>query len=258
MHVLKFTQGTGETPDIYYLEETLGLSEICINIVSIRVVLEETIGFKSIQSSEFKEYLTETLGLNDIELYCAQYAELEESIGFSDIVYFPDMADGIETIGFGDVFSYEKIINITIEENIGYTEGGLNYIDEEYDMVMTWRTRTKNSTFGMGGTEYGAITSYGDGDADDLKSFKVYCYKNYIDEADANLVRMATITIVDTDFPDDDASFTYTVAFNNADNSSVFNRDMVFKIVQVAIDDTESPVQFMDFELHRTIPFLEV
>ena len=247
MHILKFTQGGGEPPDTYYLEEKIGFSEAMLVKVDMFVSLEESIGLKAIQAGVSDVIIDETIGFNQDYILDTLFTE---RIGFDDSLIQQNLVEKFESIGLGVQENIQKVISITIEENIGFVDGGTEWLDTEFDMNMTWRTRTKSHpTYGMGGTSYGDVVSYGDGDADDLVSFKVKCYKNYVDDIDDNLVRTEIITIADTGDPDADALFTYTIAMNKADNGTVFNWDMVFMIYSVDINSIESPVQISNFEL---------
>lgn len=250
MHILKFTQGSGELPTTYYLEEAFGFNDIQFIKMDRLFNFVETFGLKSIQATTFLQDLIESIGFN--EWIIDDNTMFIETFGFNEDMYKKGLGEAFETIGFEVIQLEHKIIKINIEENMGFIDSGYHWLDEQFDMIITWRTRTKTHPYGYGASEYGAIVSYGDGSAPELVSFIVKCYANFIDEDDDNLVRTEVITINDINDPDADASFTYTVVMNLSDNGS-FNWDMIFAIYCTDNNGEISPVQIANFELFNKV-----
>lgn len=239
MKIFKFISGSTGPIEVYYFSETLRLQETFDYKIwykdyfteNLRLrgilgaiysyVLEEYLNLKGTIS--LLEYLTEVLGL----------ADLEERSGWG---YFYDI------INFQDVCSPRMVYSISLNENIGFAESGTVNL-AKVDYKITWRARTKEPGIGYGKAGYGIAYNYGEGDCIDLKSFKV---KVYVMPAHT-LKRTATITITDTQNPDDDAEYIYTSAFNIADNTT-FKANLSFEVFQIDQNDVESPAASIDIE----------
>ena len=204
MKVLKFTVGgSGELPTTYYLNEIMGFGDSMSVKQTYYSEFTESIGFNDqlIMGTIFYNIsFSDTIGFGEtITLVLPE--NLEEGIGFNDDMYQPFYVANQEGVGFDDEVSPRMVYSITLEENIGFVEVGNVYKNVDYKI--TWRTRTRNPSFGHGGAEYGANVSYGDGNASDLYSFRVKVYRT----SDSQLLRNLDIVITDTDNPDDDGTY---------------------------------------------------
>jgi hypothetical protein len=238
MKVLKFTlDGGGEPPEIEYLEETLGLGDSHSLGFTGFEELTEIIGFNDNIYTIVELFLTETLGLGD---GIAELVSITESIGLGDSLYEYGVANIFETLGLGDDISNIMDIYVEIDEILGLSDGGFGYLEINYNL--RWRTRTKKLNYGFGTAPFGDTVSYGDGDViDELKEFKV----KVIRLSDDELLRTATITIADKQFPDGSAQYVYTGAMNISDNTT-FEPNLRFEVYQVDINDNWSPAKYID------------
>jgi hypothetical protein len=238
MKVLKFTLDA-ELPEIEYFEETIGLGDDVSYLMDSYVEIDETLGLDDALISIVTLYLTETLGLGD-DYTLILFLSIIESLGLGDLSYEPDYIYVFESLGLGDDLSHSMDIYIEIDETLGLGDAGYGYLEINYNL--RWRARTKKSTYGYGAAPYGDITSYGDGDViDELKEFRV----KVIRISDETLLRTATIPIVNKQFPDGSAQYTYTVAMNLSDNT-IFEPNLRFEIFQVDINDVWSPGKHLD------------
>ena len=238
MKIFKFTVGgSGELPTTYYLNEIIGFNDTFSFKQTYYSEFIESIGFSDqlVMGTVFYNIsFSDTIGFGE-NLTLVLPETLEENIGFNDNMYQPFYVANLESIGFNDEVSPRMIYSITLEENIGFVEVGNAYKTVGYKI--TWRTRTRNPSFGYGGAEYGANVSYGDGNASDLYSFRVKVYRT----SDSQLLRNLDIVITDTDNPDDDAEYIYTSAYNISDNG-YFEPNLTFEVYQIDTDSNVSPV----------------
>jgi hypothetical protein len=239
MKIFKFTSGSTGPIEVYYFNETLRL--------------QETFDYKI----WYKDYFTENLRLRGIlgaiyNYLLEEYLNLKERIGWAEyLIEVLGLTDLEERIGWGyfselmslqDTCSPRMVYSISLNENIGLAESGTVNL-AKVDYKITWRARTKEPGIGYGKAGYGISYNYGEGDCIDLKSFKV---RVYVMPAHT-LKRTATITIADTQNPDNNAEYVYTSAFNIADNTT-FKANLQFEVVQIDQSDVESPVASIDIE----------
>lgn len=251
MHVLKFTQETGE-PSGIFLDETIGFGDSVTNF-EFSITYYESIGFNDIVPQGISEILYETIGFNESQPVFTSYIACEETIGFDDSSDETLKVHCEETIGFDDDAIQDLALDILCNETIGFDESGYGLlINAEHDITISWRTRTNaDATYGYGGAEYGSIVSYGDGDADNLASFEVHIWQvggpdsnrylnsNPAGEFDERLT-VQTITINDTGDPDADASYTLTIANNKSWNGGTFLSEMEVEVFVKDSDDIYS------------------
>jgi hypothetical protein len=237
MKVLKFTLGGTGPPEIEFLEETLGMGDD-YSLGSIALELfTESIGFNDSMHTITELLFTESLGLGDI---LPEFVEIVETMSLGDALYESGVANIFESLGLGDDISNTMDIYVGVDEIIGLGDGGFGYLEINYNL--RWRTRTKKLTYGFGTAPHGDQTSYGDGDViDELKEFKV----KVIRLSDDTLLRTATITITNKQFPDGSAQYIYTAAMNVSDNTT-FEPNLRFEVYQVDIDDVWSPAKYID------------
>jgi len=238
MKVLKFV-GDVELPEIEYLEEALGLGDVYSIGYEGYEEFTETIGFNDILSTITELSLTETIGLG--ETYTIILSEsLIETLGLGDYYYQPDYITIFESLGLGDDLSHTMDIYVEIDETIGFGDEGYAYVDTNYNLI--WRTRTKKLNYGFGAAPFGDTVSYGDGEViDELKEFKV----KVIRLSDSVLLRTATITIANKQFPDGSAQYAYTIGMNVSDNG-YFEPNLRFEVYQVDVNDNWSPAKYID------------
>jgi len=236
MKVLKFV-GDVELPEIEYLEETLGLGDAhSLGFIGLGE-FTEIIGFNDSMYTIVEMFITESLGLGDI---LPEFVEITETMGLGDITYQPDYASIIESFGLGDELTNTMDIFVEINETIGLGDGGFGYLEINYNL--RWRTRTKKLNYGFGTAPFGDVVSYGDGDViDELKEFKV----KVIRLSDETVLRTATITIANKQFPDGSAQYIYTAAMNVSDNTT-FEPNLRFEVYQVDVNDVWSPAKYLD------------
>lgn len=242
MKVLKFTEGI-EFPEIEYFEETIGLDDNFSPLQIYFVSLAEIFGLNDSHYQIYEEALTEIIGLNDTQTLILS-EEILEILGLSELTFQYDWVDAIETLGLSDNIYPEMIYSISLEENIGFVDigHGLSYVFKKENYDIKWRTRTKRLNYGYGAASYGSGTFFGEGDViDELKEFKVKVFRL----SDDQLLRTATITIVDKKFPDASAQYIYTVAMNESDNG-YFEPKLKFEIFQVDINNVWSPGKHID------------
>lgn len=260
MHVLKFTSegGTGPGLDVV-IYESIGFAET-LAVASSSVSVEDTIGLRGLPIEIKFEDVTETLGLGD-SVTSAFEVFLEETLGLNDSGDDSFNVYLVETIGFDDESDLTLANIINCNETIGFDISGYNIIDNPHDITFTWRTRTNaNPAYGYGGAEYGAIVSYGDGDADNLDEFEIQIWKpngpnntRYLDGTTPNNVdRLAkyTITITDTGDPDDDAVYTLTSANNISISGGEFSDQLE---IEVFVKDTNGTYSFAKALLTDTL-----
>jgi hypothetical protein len=237
MKVLKFVGGDIGPPEIEYLEETLGLGDAHSLGFIGQEAFTETIGFNDSMYTIVEMFITETLGMGDI---LPEFVDIVETMGLGDVTYQPDYASVIESLGLGDDISNTMDIFVEIDETIGLGDGGFGYLEINYNL--RWRTRTKKLNYGFGTAPFGDVVSYGDGDViDELKEFKV----KVIRLSDDTLLRTATITIANKQFPDGSAQYVYTSSMNISDNTT-FEPNLRFEVYQVDINDNWSPAKYID------------
>jgi hypothetical protein len=237
MKVLKFTGGGTGPPEIEYLEETMGLGDTySLGFIGLEE-FDETIGFNDSMYTIVEMYLTESLGLGDTP---AELVSITETMGLGDVVYQYDYTHIIETLGLGDELTNTMDIYVEVDESLGLGDGGFGYLEINYNL--RWRTRTKKLNYGFGTAPFGDVVSYGDGDViDELKEFKV----KVIRLSDETVLRTATITIANKQFPDGSAQYSYTSAMNISDNTT-FEPNLRFEVYQVDINDNWSPAKYID------------
>jgi hypothetical protein len=237
MKVLKFTLGGIGPPEIEFLEETLGMGDDhSLGFIALEFLIE-SIGFNDSMYTITELLLIESLGLGDI---LPEFVEIVETMGLGDVTYQPDYASVIESLGLGDELTHTMDIYVEIDEIIGLGDGGFGYLEINYNL--RWRTRTKKLTYGFGTAPHGDQTSYGDGDViDELKEFKV----KVIRLSDETVLRTATITIANKQFPDGSAQYIYTAAMNVSDNTT-FEPNLRFEVYQGDINDVWSPAKYID------------
>lgn len=260
MHVLKFTLGGGEGPGLdVFIDETIGFAET-LSIASFSVNVEDTIGLRGLPVEIKFENVEETIGFNDSVVDGFEVI-LEENIGFNDSADETLFVYITESIGFGDVEQHGLANIVNCNETIGFDISGYNIIDNPHDITFTWRTRTNsNPSYGYGGSEFGAIVSYGDGDASNLVSFEIQIWKpngpvntRYLDGTTPNNVdRLAkyVITITDTDDPDADATYTLTAANNISISGGEFSDQLE---IEVFVKDTSGTYSFAKALLTDTL-----
>jgi len=251
MHVLKFTLEGGEGPGLdVVIDESIGFGET-LSIASSSVLVEDTIGLRGIPVEIKFEEITETIGLGDSS-ESAFSVLLEETIGLNDSGDDTFNVYLVETIAFNDTVERALSNNITCNETIGFDLTGYNIIDNPHDITFTWRTRTNvDPSYGYGAAEYGAIVSYGDGDASNLVSFEIHIWKpngpsnsRYLDGTTPNNVDRLTkqvITITDTGDPDADATYTLTAANNVSFSGGVFSDQVE---IEVFVKDSNGTYSF--------------
>lgn len=235
MKILKFFgEEGGPLPDTYYLEEAIRFSKSTVPLMIMIGNLIEGHTFSDLSASVFSVSVSESFSFLDL-LSTIRQLDLEESIEFLHEFYDTTFGGLIEGILLSESVVPKMIYSITLEEGLGLVDSSGNiYLVTDY--MVTWRTRTKTLPYGYGAAPYGDYVSYGDGSAPDLDSFKVEVYDSSTD----TLLRTETISISDTDSPDDDAEFTYTSAMNISDNGS-FNPNIKFKVYQIDVNANESP-----------------
>lgn len=237
MKVLKFTGGGTGPPEIEYLEETLGLGDDYSTLMIMREAFSDTIGFNDSMYTIVEMFLTESLGLGDI---LPEFVNIVETLGLGDVIYQPDYVHMIESLGLGDELTNTMDIYVEVDETLGLGDSGFGYLEINYNL--RWRTRTKKLNYGFGTAPFGDTVSYGDGDViDELKEFKV----KVIRLSDETVLRTATITIINKQFPDGSAQYTYTSAMNISDNTT-FEPNLRFEVYQVDINDNWSPAKYID------------
>jgi hypothetical protein len=237
MKVLKFVGGAVGPPEIEYLEETIGFGDSYSYLMNMYQEVDETIGFNDSQFTITEMYLTESLGLGDS---IAELISITETLGLGDALYEYGVANIFETLGLGDDLSHTMDVYVEIDETIGFSDSGYQYVDMDFNL--RWRTRTKKLNYGYGTAPYGDVVSYGDGDVvDELKEFKV----KVIRLSDNQLLRTDTIPIIDKRFPDGSARYTYTSVMNITDNTT-FEPNLRFEIYQVDVNDAWSPAKYID------------
>lgn len=239
MKIFKFTSGGNPFPDVYYFSETLTLGHSFGYEILYRDHFIETLRLRSIYGGIYLHALNEILSLHDSMGYLERLIEtfeltdLEERWGWG---YFSELMQ------LADTSSQRMVYSISLNENLAFVETG-TYNLALVDYKITWRSRTREPGIGYGKAGYGIEYNYGEGDCADLKAFKV---RVYLMPAHT-LKRTATITIVDTNNPDDDAEYIYTSAFNIADNTT-FKSNLKFEVTQVNQSDVESPIASIDIE----------
>jgi len=240
MKIFKFTSGGTVGPiEVYYFNETLRFQETFDYKIWYKDYLFETLRMKGILGSSYSYLLEEYLNLKGTMGWVEHLIEvlglvdLEERYGWG---YFSEL------MNFLDTHSQRMVYSISLNENIGFAESGTFNL-AKVDYKITWRSRTKEPGIGYGKAGYGIAYNYGEGDCVDLKSFKV---RVYVMPAHT-LKRTATITIVSTQNPDNNAEYIYTSAFNIADNTT-FKSNLQFEVVQINQSDVESPVASIDIE----------
>jgi len=237
MKVLKFVGGAIGPPEIEYLEETIGLGDAHSTLMIMREAFADTIGFNDSHYGITEMFLTESLGLGDVP---AELIFITESLGLGDALYEYGVAKIFESLGLGDDISNTMDVFVEIDETLGLSDEGYGYLEINYNL--RWRTRTKKLNYGFGTAPFGDIVSYGDGDViDELKEFKV----KVIRLSDDTLLRTATITIANKQFPDGSAQYVYTASMNDTDNS-YFEPNLRFEVYQVDINDNWSPAKYID------------
>jgi hypothetical protein len=238
MKVLKFV-GDTELPEIEYLEEIIGLGDSFAPYFTMIESFSDTIGLGDSLYTITELSISEDLGLGD-SLTLIIPVEISETIGLGDQKYSPDYVNVFETLGLGDDISNTMDIYVEIDETLGLGDGGYGYLEIDYNL--RWRTRTKKLNYGYGSAPYGDVVSYGDGDViDELKEFKV----KVIRLSDESVLRTATITIANKQFPDGSAQYSYTSAMNISDNTT-FEPNLRFEVYQVDINDNWSPAKYLD------------
>ena len=251
MHVLKFTQETGEPSDIL-LDETIGFND-SVSIPSTGVTYTETLGFRAIVPEGISVIVYETIGFDDGTPLISYYINLWETVGFNDGADESLKVYVFETIGFNDSVAQDLDNQVLCNESIGFGISGYHEMYVEHDITFSWRTRTNaDPTYGYGASEYGAVVSFGDGDASNLSSFEVHIWKidgpetnrwlnsNPTGEFDDRLTKQV-ITIADTDDPDADASYTLTIANNKSFSGGVFTSDLE---VEIFVKDSNGVYSF--------------
>lgn len=237
MKVLKFVGGGTGPPEIEYLEETIGLGDSYSYLMNMYQEVDETIGFNDSMYTIVEMYLTESLGLGDS---IAELISVTESLGLGDASYEYGVVNIFETLGLGDDLSNTMDIYVEIDETIGFSDSGYQYVDMDFNL--RWRTRTKKLNYGYGTAPYGDVVSYGDGDViDELKEFKV----KVIRLSDETVLRTDTITIINKQYPDGSARYIYTSAMNISDNTA-FEPNLRFEVYQVDVNDVWSPAKYID------------
>lgn len=237
MKVLKFTGGGTGPPEIEYLEETLGMGDDHSTLMIMREAFSDTIGFNDSMYTIVEMFLTESLGLGDM---LPEFVDIVETMGLGDVIYQPDYVRMIESLGLGDELTNTMDIFVEVDETLGLGDSGFGYLGIDYNL--RWRTRTKKLNYGFGTAPFGDTVSYGDGDViDELKEFKV----KVIRLSDETVLRTATITIINKQFPDGSAQYTYTSAMNISDNTT-FEPNLRFEVYQVDINDNWSPAKYID------------
>lgn len=238
MHILKFTQDT-TPPETIYCYETIGFGDN-LSITGSSVNLQETIGFRALIPEGGSEFCYETIGFGD-NLLPAISLLLYETIGFNDCADESLVVYCFETIGFSESMLGEQG-DFVLRETIGFNEGGYNELYAEHDITFTWRTRTNSyPAYGYGASEYGEVISYGDGDASNLVSFEIQIWKiggpesnRYLNSSPAGeydeRLLVQSISIVDTDDPDANATYTLTIANNKTLNGGDFLSGMEVEV----------------------------
>jgi hypothetical protein len=239
MKIFKFTSGGSPFPDIYYFSETISFTDIFDYDIFYKALLSENLLLHSIGGSIYNYLLEEVLTLRGSVGY-PEY--LNEILELSDLMEQWGWGDFFEGLQLSDSCIPRMVYSISLNENLALVESG-TYNLAKVDYKVTWRSRSRQPLVGYGKAGYGIETGYGEGDCTDLKAFKIRVYTMPAH----TLKRTATITIVDTQNPDDDAEYIYTSAFNLADNTT-FKSNLRFEVTQVDQDDIESPVASIDIE----------
>lgn len=240
MHVLKFTLG-GEPPESIFCDETIGFGD-SLWVSETSLTIYETLGLRDVIPDSTFEVCYETIGFGEDDIILRYEIVLYDTIGFHDSADESLKVYCAETIGFGDSLDQDLDNHIMCIETIGFGISGYHEMYVEHDITFTWRTRTNsNGAYGYGASEYGAIVSYGDGDAANLASFEIHIWKvggpdsnRYLDsdpagEFDERLTKQV-IPIVDTGDPDADATYTLTIANNKTYGGGVFTSDIEAEI----------------------------
>ena len=239
MKVLKFVGGAIGPPEIEYLEEALGLGDSYASYLTVLESFSDTIGLGEFSYAISEESVLENLALGD-NYYTLTLGYITEFFGLGDHKYTPDYVSVFETLGLSDDESNAMDIFVEVDESLGLGDGGFGYLKINYNL--RWRTRTKKLNYGFGTAPFGDTVSYGDGDViDELKEFKV----KVIRLSDDTLLRTATITIANKQFPDGSAQYVYTSSMNISDNTT-FEPNLRFEVYQVDINDNWSSVKYLD------------
>lgn len=240
MKVLKFVSDAA-LPDIVYIEDTLQFAESHSGPITYKSISESDILAFSDTIAQIAiviEQITDTLEFDD-DHYQKLPMTIADTLEFLETLYDPFWIDDMyDTLEFDESHSQNITYSVQISDNWGFVESGHHAIDCDWDI--TWRTRTHRPSYGYGKAEYGSLVSYGDGDAVGLAEFKVEIYKT----STMSLLRSSTITIADTGDPDADASYTYTAAFNIADNG-YYEPNLTIKVYQI---DTNSNVSLAEIK----------